>query len=482
MARVGLLTFSDGRDFVHTDIKAFALDVERGIAQALEQAGHEVIRAAEPIWTNTLATTEARRVADARCDLTIFNYPVWAFPHFTMLAAAATPGPLLLFSNIDPQFPGMVGMLAAGGGLDQIGRPHTRVWGDAADSAVRDRVLETIRAAAAVSTLSGSTFGRIGGRPMGMYTAVADTDQWMSTFEVDVEEIDQWEIVRRSATIEQSRVTAGREWLERHAGKVHYDGKQLTPELLERQIRSYHAVRELIEEWNLDFSGIKGQPELTTHFTTMDVTEAFLNDPYDWEGPKPTHVCATESDMDGALTMQLLKGLTGTPVLFADVRHYHADRDIWDLCNSGQHATWFAARSDDPMENLRSVHLYPEIFYFPAGGASVSFFAAPGRATFARLTRIGGRYRMHVARGEFESYDDATNEALARQSTFEWPHAFARLEVDASEFLSTFGANHIHAVPGEHVAELRAVCRMLDIEWGGMGTIRTDEGRMDTAR
>ena len=31
----------------------------------------------------------------------------------------------------------------------------------------------------------------------------------------------------------------------------------------------------------------------------MDVTEAFLNDPYDWEGPKDTHVTATEADMDG---------------------------------------------------------------------------------------------------------------------------------------------------------------------------------------
>ncbi|MGH3574294.1 MAG: fucose isomerase, partial [Pseudonocardiaceae bacterium] len=182
MARVGLLSFSDGRDFVHADIKTFSLDVESRIAQALEAAGHEVIRAAEPIWTNTMASTEARRVADARPALTIFNYAVWAFPHFSMLAAAATPGPLLLFSNIDPQFPGMVGMLAAGGGLDQVGRQHTRVWGDVADSEVRDRVLETVRAAAAVSKLSGSTFGRFGGRPMGMYTAVADTDQWMSTF------------------------------------------------------------------------------------------------------------------------------------------------------------------------------------------------------------------------------------------------------------------------------------------------------------
>jgi L-fucose isomerase len=472
MARVGLLTFSDGRDFVHSSIERFTQEIEGRIAQVLEQAGHQVIRASGSIWTNTMATTEARRVADARCDLTIFNYPVWAFPHFTMLAAEATPGPLLLFSNIDPQFPGMVGMLAAGGGLDQIGRRHSRLWGDVADPAVRDRMLQTIRAGAAVSRLSGSTFGRIGGRPMGMYTAVADTDQWMSTFGIDVEEIDQWEIVRRSAGIEQSRATAGRKWLEQHAAGVHYDGKQLTPELLERQIRSYHAVRELIDEWHLDFCGIKGQPELTTHFATMDVTEAFLNDPYDWEGPKRPHVCATESDMDGALTMQVLQGLTGTPVLFADVRHYHADRDIWDLCNSGQHATWFAARSEDPAENLRAVNLYPEIFYFPAGGASVSFFAAPGRATFARLTRIEGRYRMHVASGEFERYDEPTNEALARQSTFEWPHAFARLKVSAEEFLSSFGANHIHAVPGEYVAELRAICDMLDIEWAGLGTAR----------
>ena len=52
--------------------------------------------------------------------------------------------------------------------------------------------------------------------------------------------------------------------------------------------------------------------------------------------------------MDGALTMQILKLLSGDPVLFADVRHYHADKDVWDLCNSGQHATWYAARSRRP--------------------------------------------------------------------------------------------------------------------------------------
>lgn len=470
MARVGILTFSDGRPAVHRDIEAFGQDVERQVVAALEASGHEVIRASGTVWTNELAVSEARRVAAQRPDLTIFNIPVWAFPHFSMIAANATPGPLLLFSNVDPQYPGMVGMLAASGGLDEIGRVYGRAWGDISEPAVRGRLETYIRAASAVRSLDGLTFGRIGGRPMGMYTAVANTDEWMRTFGIDVEEIDQWEIVRRSETVEASRVRAGRAWLEKHAAGVHYDGNKLTPELLERQIRSYYAMRELIEEWHLDFSGIKGQPELTNHFATMDITEAFLNDPYDWDGPKETHVCATEADMDGALTMQLLKGLSGTPVLFADVRHYHADRDVWDLCNSGQHATWYAARSDDPVENMRRVHLYPEVFYFPAGGASIHHLAAPGEMTFARFNRRDGRYRLQVVRGAFEQYDAEANERLMRASTFEWPHAFTRLEASADEILGRYGANHIHAVPGDHVEELRIACRLLGVDFDGFGS------------
>jgi L-fucose isomerase len=463
---------SDGRDYVARDVLEFCRQAEDVVAAALTRDGHEVVRSGEPVSANETAVSSARRLAASQPDLTIFHYPVWAFPHFTMLAATATAGPLLLLGNIDPAYPGMVGMLAGGGGLDQIGRTHVRAWGNIDHPDVLGRVLGYLRAAVAVSRLRGSTFGRIGGRPMGMYTAVADADQWIDTFGVDVEEIDQWELVRRSEFVSAKRVAAAADWLEKTSAGVHYDGDRLTRELFERQIRVYYAMRELIEEWRLDFSGIKGQPELTAHFCTTDVAEAFLNDPYDWEGAKDTHVCATEADMDGALTMQLFKLMTGgTPVLFADVRHYHADRDVWDLCNSGQHATWYAARSSDPAQNLARVHFYPEVFYFPAGGASVHHLAAPGEATFARLTRQARSYRMQVARGSFVNFDDDINTELMRQSTFEWPHAFARLSVDAGEFLSRFGANHIHAVPGDHVAELQAACGFLGISFEPLGDL-----------
>ena len=125
MAEVGLLTVSDGRPAVHRDLAAFATEVERQIATELERAGHTVARG-ELIWTNELAVSEARKIADARPALTVINIPVWAFPHFTMRAAQELPGPLPLFSNLDPQYPGMVGMLAAAGALDQIGRTHGR--------------------------------------------------------------------------------------------------------------------------------------------------------------------------------------------------------------------------------------------------------------------------------------------------------------------------------------------------------------------
>jgi L-fucose isomerase len=469
MPNVGLLTVSDGRPAIHSDVAPFASEVQSRIAAALTSHGHHVIEAAEIVHRNDLAVSEARRIAACNPDITIVNIPVWAFPHFTMRAVRELQGSILLFSNLDPKYPGMVGMLAAAGALDQIGRSYGRAWGDISDPAVWGLVEAQIKAAAVVSGLQGSTFGRIGGRPMGMYTAVSNSDEWLGRFGIDVEEIDQWEIVRRSSDIDDARVRAARAWLERTTHGVHYDGTRLTPELLERQIRAYYVTRSLVEEWNLDFCGIKGQPELTDNFATMDIAEAFMNDPYDWEGPKPSIVCSTEADMDAALTMQILKGLSGTPVLFADVRHYHENLDVWDLCNSGQHATWFAARSNDPLENMRHVDLYPADFYFPAGGASVHHLAAPGDFTFARLTRCNGSYRMHVLRGELVQFDDAQNDELMHASTYVWPHAFARFDANSDEILGRYASNHIHAVPGDHVRELKEICRLLDVEFDAFG-------------
>src|SRR3954464_8580514 len=263
--KVGVLTFSDGRDFAHKLQYDMNMQFQERLVNALEATGEVEAVPCELIWTTELARSEGRKLRDAGVECTILNYAIWAFPHFTSIATEFAPGPFLCFSNINPQYPGLVAMLAAAGSLNQIGVFHSRVSGDVEDPAAFARVMQFVRGASAVSRLKGETYGVFGGRSMGMYTAAVDLAQWRSMFGIDIEHIDQGEIVRLSAEVPQEQVTRAREWLERMAGEVRYDGKALTPEKLERQVRSYYAVRKLIDDWDLDFVGIHGHPGPTNH-------------------------------------------------------------------------------------------------------------------------------------------------------------------------------------------------------------------------
>lgn len=476
--KVGLLTFSDGRKYIHEDLLEVNWRYQNAVAAALERTGEiEVVAGRDIIWTPELARNEARRLAQDGCQLTIFNYAIWAFPHLTAIASKFAPGPFLLFCNLNPSEPGMVAMLSAAGTMDQLGLPYARVWGSIEDSAVLRRVMSFVRAAGALARLRGQTYGLFGGRPLGMYTAVANLDQWNSIFGVDVEHIEQYDVVRYAERVEASRVESALIWLERHVGEIKYDGKALTPEKLKAQIRSYHAFQMIVEERQLDFVGTKAHGDLTDWFVTMDVAEAFLNDPYDWEGPHEPVVAATEADMDGALTMQILKLLSGEPVLFADIRHYDAADDVWYFANSGTHATYFARRSRDPEENLKKVTFWPEVSYYPAGGASVQYFACEGPMTMARLARKSGRYWLAIVPCDFVEYPLEVMKAKAATTTPEWPHAFARIPVPPDEFLSNYPCNHIHGVTGDWVDELLHIARILGIEARVFDTSTRKEAR-----
>ncbi len=464
--RVGILTFSDGRPYIHQDLLETNQRYQRRLADALRATGEiDVVEGEEIISTSVVAQREGRRLAAAGVDLTIFNYAIWCYPHLSAMASNFAPGPFLLFCNLHPSEPGMVGMLAAAGTLDQLGKTYTRVWGDIADPAVLARIRRFVRAAGALAQLKGQTYGLFGGRPLGMYTAVANLDQWNTMFGLDVEHLEQQDVVRYSQEVEQDKVDRAFQWLEKHVGEIHYDGAGLTPDKLKLQIRSYYAYRRLIDEHQLDFIGTKAHGDLTDHFVTVDIAEAFLNDPYDWDGPHEPIVAATEADMDGALTMQIFKLITrGEPVLFSDVRHYDRDEGVWYFSNSGTHATYFAGASRDPKVNLKHVSFYPEASYYPAGGASVHHFAAPGKVTLARLARKKGRYWLAIVPGEFVAYPREKALALGSTITPEWPCAFARLQCPPDPFLADFPCNHIHGCYGDWVEELQHVARILDIE------------------
>ena len=462
--RVGLLTMSDERPYLHSIQFDMNMGYQRDIRDALEATGLvEVVEGDYPIHTNAEAIEQGKKLMTADVEMTIFSYAIWCYPHLTAIATNFAPGPYLLFSNIHPSECGMVGMMAASGALDQLRLKHKRVFGSIKEEETLGKVMAYIRAACAVNRLKGITYGNFGGRPMGMYTTVANLAQWQRKFGIDIDNIEQYEIMRVGETIDQEKVTRAREWLEAKCDKVAYNGDNLTPAHLERQIRSYYALREIIEKRHLDFIGIKAHGDLTDWYCTMDVAEAFLNDPYDWDGPHDPIVAATESDMDGALTMQILKTLSGEPTLFADVRHYERSIDTWFFSNSGTHATYFAGHSMDPSVNLKQVQLLPESKDYPAGGAAVHHFAAPGKVTLARFARKGDDYYLTIVPAEIVRFSQEEMERLGATATPQWPVAFTKCTVSADEFIAQYPCNHTHGVYGDYVEELKDVASILDI-------------------
>lgn len=462
---VGLLTMSDGREYLNRDAYDVNMQYQRDIQSALEGTGlFNVVAGSGPINSNAMAKSEAEALRAAGVEVTVINYSIWCYPQYTAVASAIAPGPFLLFCNLHPSECGMVGMLAAAGTLDQLERPYGRIWGSIKDPAVLNKVERFLRAASAINRLRGMTFGNFGGRPLGMYTAVANLDQWQREFGIDVENIEQDDIIRAGERVDRERVENAFAWLTRHAREIAYDGSALTPEKLKTQIRSYYGLRSIIGQKKLDFIGIKAHGDLTDRYVTMDLAEAFLNDPYDFDGPKEPIVAATEADMDGALTMQIFKLMTGKPVLFCDVRHYDHEKGCWYFSNSGTHATYYAGGSDDPAVNMREVTLYPGPHDYPAGGACVHHFAHPGKVTLARLARRHGKYHLSLVPAEIVQYDRDEMMRMGSTVTPAWPIAFTKLKVDAEFFLTNFPCNHIHGVYGDCMEEWKAFAMLMGIE------------------
>ena len=479
--KIGIVSFGDGRKRVADDLAEDTMGFEAKIAGWFENEGHEVIRYSQVVYNYAGSRESAQLFEDNGCDIVVFNFCIWSYPDFSVQCAQGLSCPILQIGNINPAYPGWVAFFCSAGSLDEVGIPYGRALGDIDEPVVADKVRKFLKEHSpdlrakgyeAAEELYGMRYGEFDGPSMGMYTGHTDASQWLSQLGVHIAHRSQLTLFQEAARIDDDRVAAGLAWLEEVANEIQYDGDALTPGMdgsLARQVRWYLAMKDFCRDYGIDFCGLTGQLDMTEYEDgcTADLPEALLNDIADWEDEnKDPIITATECDSNGALTMQLLHLISGDPVLFADLRHYHADLEVYDLCNSGQHSPWLAARSDDYRENWKHVTLTPvDRFYFNGGGASVHFFARPAEmVTFARITRYKGIFRCHMFTGSFVELPREQEEELGAQTSPDWPHAYARYNCSYEDFAEEFSCNHIHAAIGDHLGALEAACEALDIE------------------
>jgi len=399
----------------------------------------------------------------AGVDVFIAHIPCWSSPNLVARGVQRIQRPTVLITSKSPATHGTVGLLGAAGALDQMGLSHIRIREDFGTPAMEEKLLPFIRAAGARARLQGEVFGLFGGRSLGIDTGTFDPMQWRRQFGVDVEHIDQLEIIRRAETVSPERAEKMTAWLAEHTGRIAYDEARLTPAKLSYQVRCYLATKDIIEEKGLDFVAVKCMPDLTDHYIPQCISAAFLPAPFDAEGQKGVVSMACEADGDGALTMEILKHISGgQPVMFGDVSHLNDETRTMYVPNCGAMCAWYAGRSDDPGKTLHHVELRPSVR--PAGGATVYFTAAPGPITLARLCRQAGHYRMVILPGEvIRPPEDELDAFIKARGKHQLPTAFVRTACAFDRFVEVFGSNHISGVAGSCAEALAHFCRLSDI-------------------
>ncbi len=465
--KVAIMTFGDPREHEWKSfISKYAIPRHKQAIDFFKKKSLEVIHLETLPRSNAEIDEQVDYFKSKGAEVFIAHTSTWSWPSMVVRAVQRMGLPTILLGNDHPGTASTVGLLGGGGALSQVGYPHIRVlseFDDSEDSVFEKKVLPYIRAASAAIKLKGKVMGFYGGRSLGIDTGSNDPMQWKRQFGVDTDHVDQLEIIRLSELIDDDRVEKMEKWLTGKVKEVKYDEK-LTVDKLKFQIRCYLATKDIIKEKGHHFVAIKCMPDLSNHYVPQCLSAAFLPSPFDADGPKEPTSMACEADADGALTMEILKLVTGgTPPMFGDASNIDPKNSLMYIPNCGAISAWYATRKNDADENLSNIDL--RAANRPAGGAIPFMKVAAGDITLARLYRKSGKYYMAIIPGEVITPEHELYENYKRsRGEHQLPTAFVKADIDFDKFIEEFGSNHISAVAGNCTKELQYICEMLEVE------------------
>lgn len=244
---------------------------------------------------------------------------------------------------------------------------------------------------------------------------------------------------------------------------------------------------ELAQGANAIAAGTQGQRQWTDAYPTFDLAESLLCSSFDWNGPRPPRVVATENDSKNAIGMMVARLLTGMPQLFADIRtswtprsiHQATGVDVGSLApnglidkrNSGAGALDYAvnpfalaempggdvhklsaALRNDSRLRLDLVdraiaatsYMAAKTEYFPGGGLS-SYFRTPGGVplTAYRYNVVGDRLTCSVVEGETVRLPSKVADHIREVTDRSWPESFWMPRgMSSFDYMVKIGPNH----------------------------------------
>jgi L-fucose isomerase len=434
--KAGLITLSLARE--RTDLaEAFG----RNASRALESEGLEVCANKELVFETGQCIAAARRLKEQDVDCLLLLLGTWVFAPTVVDTLRAVDVPCGIWAEDNP---GSFSLTAGGqvhGSLDELGLKHRFFYGSPKSAPLLKEVAAFVGAAACARGLAGRRLAVIGGRVPGMYTTMADIVQVKSLFGVETEHIDSVRVRLAAESLTEKEVAGARQELLARLGQIHT--KQPA---LDRSIRLYLALKGILAKDGYEIAAIKCMEEMINGYASFCLAASLLNN----EG----FTVSCEADINAALTMNILRTVSGSAALFGDVNHLDLDRDELRIANCGSMPTLMA-------ESEKKVELENQYEYISqAGGATTVFSVRSAPVTVARLFRLSGRYAMVAAEG--------TTVELPRERFKEareyWPQALVKLDCDSRELVQNIRSNHMHLGFGRHLAALKEFCGLKGLE------------------
>lgn len=478
--KIGIVSFTDPRPTAFAEQReTYIREHHNGLKIFLREQGFEVVDPMEEIkGQSELFGIRSTKEVELACqilkrdsaDCLILGLWHWTEPQLPLNLVRSLQLPVLLFAEADPTWAGSVCISAVGASLWEAGisLTHHRVLGD------KEEVAKWARGVLALQRLRKSTVLLWGGSYCLRMEHLQDDIPYLKSFLIgDILSEDQYILIKRAEAIEREtpeRVNGFLKWLETNGTQIKYDGKMLTPEILKKQIALYLASRDRLNELkeeNIIGVSIKCQPELSEEYGVNACSlPAFLPFGEDNEGQRTPVATVCEGDIKGLLTCALLEALQpSTPSLFGDLKFISDDYII--ISNCGASSIFYASFSNKAKDTLPHLTISPQCQ--GAGGGAFGYDGKEGILTIARLTRIGREYVMQLGRGKALTMKEEIKRNILWGNT--WPHIAIDLGVSRKKLVQMVGANHLCAIKGDFIEELKFACREAEIDVWEFGSV-----------
>jgi len=403
---------------------------------------------AATIMNDEDATRAELALKDQHFDAIVVNYVSWHITPFVMRTLKHfRDTPVLVWGIGGRTQNGKLDAPAAAAGvtaivplLKQMGYRYEVIC-EKPDEALRIEACDLfLRQAAAAKAVRSARIGLVGYADMGLYSCAYDKTLVFDRLGVDIEDYYSSEMLEKMDAFSEREVAAV-------IADIHRDftfTNNIPDSVLNRVCRLYLAMADKRDQRGLDAISIKCVNGVTKMGFNPCLAQTLLAD-------KDVSVIC-ECDAYGMLTGIMFSRATGQASAFVENYEVFDGAVLVGVCG------FIPKDFVDGDQRIRSANLGE----FNTGISNVSRMKT-GKVTYGRLYQAGDAYRMFLAEGEALPSPKWTESGWA-EPTPDFPSVLLKPGMDVQTYLENVPGQHIIMVYGEHLEEMKLLCKLLGIE------------------